>query len=532
MGKDVKLQTNLVRRGSVFYFRARIPAVLVAHYGGKAERVISLRTTDRVEALQRARLKRIEIDQEFHQAHARLVPTAFTELDDTTLARLAVLFHSTLLEGDDYIRATGRLEGDMFDLYGRAMEKFTAEDGQRVARGALENFSPGMEFFLSGHGIKITPGTELYRRAAYAFAKAGKQAGDAIRARHSGEVVATPPCEPIDSILPASATSGDTLDSLVDYWETQGAKQPRSLQEARTAVRRFRALVGDLSAPSIEKGHIVTFKDSLLAEGKSLATVRKHLNLLHAVLETAVNNGKLKTNPAHGVKVPRQRVQQETRQPFSVDELRALFSSGVYTQGIRPKGGSGEAAYWIPLIALWTGARLNEIGQLHTADIKQEGQVWYFHLTDDPESGKRLKTASSRRRIPIHSELIRCGFLRYLKSIKAQRHDRLFPLISSGASRQLTASFSQWFGRYIRGVVGITDTRKVFHSFRHGFKTACRECDISKEHHDRLTGHSSGDVGDSYGGDFPLVPLAEAMRGLTYKGIDLSHLLWIDSTTG
>lgn len=40
--------------------------------------------------------------------------------------------------------------------------------------------------------------------------------------------------------------------------------------------------------------------------------------------------------------------------------------------------------------------------------------------------------------------------------------DRLFPNVSSGGVRQLTASFSQWWGRYARRDVGTTDTKKHF----------------------------------------------------------------------
>lgn len=100
-----------------------------------------------------------------------------------------------------------------------------------------------------------------------------------------------------------------------------------------------------------------------------------------------------------------------------------------------------------------------------------------------------------------------------------------FPLLVSGASRQLTASWSQWWGRYLRKEVKITDSRKVFHSFRHGFKDACRDSDIPKELNDRLTGHGGGGVGDSYGADdYPLRPLADAMNKLRYRGLDLAHL--------
>lgn len=528
MENDVKSQTNLVRRGRVFYFRARIPEDLRDSFGGSTERTFSLRTSDKAEALQRVRLERLKLDQTFQQARALRDAPGVAELGDTEVERLAALYHAKQLEDDEFIRAQGRLAGDMFELYGKAVEGFTLKDAQQVARGVPDGVDAEMEAFLAGHGIKLVQGTKLYRKVAYAFAKARKRAGDAVLSRQRGEVVDTPSVEPPVLRTHAQLATGDTLEALLAYWKTQGEKRPNTLREADTAVRRFRELVGDVPASRIEKRHVVTFKDGLLAEGKAAPTVLKLLNLLRAIFETAAENGKLPANPARGVKVQRPKTKPKERVPFSSADLESLFRSEVFTQRKRPQGGRGEAAFWIPLIALWTGARLEEIGQLLVEDIKQENGVRFFHITDGTDNAvadKNIKTDSSRRRVPVHAELVRCGFLEYLEDIKDTGHARLFPLLSSGEGRQLTATFSQWFGRYLRGVVKVADPRKVFHSFRHGFKDACRACGIPKEHHDVLTGHSSRDVGDGYGGEnFPLEPLAGSMARLQYAGLDLSHL--------
>jgi len=115
--------------------------------------------------------------------------------------------------------------------------------------------------------------------------------------------------------------------------------------------------------------------------------------------------------------------------------------------------------------------------------------------------------------------------MEYVSSMKDAGNSRLFPLIKAAPDRLQTASYSKWFGNYKRKVLKITDARKTFHSFRHTFKDACRVSGINPEHHDKLTGHSSGSVGDSYGGEFyPLRPLAKAISGLSFEGLDLSHL--------
>ena len=46
---------------------------------------------------------------------------------------------------------------------------------------------------------------------------------------------------------------------------------------------------------------------------------------------------------------------------------------------------------------------------------------------------------------------------------------------------------------------GITDRRKVFHSLRHSFKTACRRAGIRKESHDALNADAMLEKGNLYG---------------------------------
>jgi hypothetical protein len=49
--------------------------------------------------------------------------------------------------------------------------------------------------------------------------------------------------------------------------------------------------------------------------------------------------------------------QEPDREPFTTSELQTLFGSSVFTEGTRPTGGKGEAAFWLPLLGLFTGAR-------------------------------------------------------------------------------------------------------------------------------------------------------------------------------
>ena len=310
---------------------------------------------------------------------------------------------------------------------------------------------------------------------------------------------------------PIKSHQDRSIDDLLEYWVGQSEKRPRTLLDANTAVRRLKSVVGDAPAKDVQRWHAVAFKDALIAEGLAYATIVKNVGLIKSMFDLGYRNELISANPFRDLKLVKPARRDKPRLSFTSEDLNRIFSSPVFSQAYRPKGGAGNAAYWLPLIGLMTGMRLEEIGQLRGVDIKNQEGIWFFDLDHVPAEGRWLKNDSSRRQIPIHPRLIELGFL----NIVPKNEVRLFPALQSAGARQLTASWSQWFGRYLRQVVGITDTRKTFHSLRHTFKDLCRDAGIPKELHDRITGHASKDVGDGYGAErYPLRPLSNAISSI------------------
>ena len=118
------------------------------------------------------------------------------------------------------------------------------------------------------------------------------------------------------------------------------------------------------------------------------------------------------------------------REPWDVRELRLLFASSVYVADHRPKGGRGEAAFWLPLLGLFTGARLGELAPLTVADVEtdEETAITVLKIIEDEERGRRLKTASSRRAVPLHQELVKFGFVQLVEQRRSSDGDRARPL--------------------------------------------------------------------------------------------------------
>ena len=291
---------------------------------------------------------------------------------------------------------------------------------------------------------------------------------------------------------------------------------------------RFTDTVGDLPVKELRRSHVRDFKDALLKMPKdkrrpdgprmSGTTVQKHLSAIRSVLAWAVRNDYAEANPAADLRLSmRSTAGEKSRLPHDVDALRTLFSSKMYTDTSMPRD---DARWWPPLLAIFTGARREELGQLHCADVRHEDDVDYIHIR--PGDGKRVKTRGSERRIPLHPELVRLGFLQHVETMRAAGHTRVFPELRPDPHGRLTDAFGKWFTRYCRAV-GAKSAKTCFHSGRHGWVDAAREV-MPEEHRHAITGHVGGGVGRSYGRGVPLKVFAESMARVPYRGLDLSHL--------
>ena len=430
---------------------------------------------------------------------------------------------------------------------------------EKLARGDTSHMAFDVDVFLEIHGIKLDTRSASYRKFCYEFLRTAVRATEAVLKRHNGELVDTPAAPPALPAQRASHASANDLDlmSLLDRW-IEERKPPRKTElDFSTAIRRFVELHGNLPVNEITKPHVRAYKDALsrlprscsgpmrrmnlrqllehlddhpAALGTTLmaGTINKALGAFEAVLHWGERQGHFDghpnwSNPAANMKMHDPAEEEDSRLPYDSDDLKLIFSSPVFSEAERPRGGGGEAAKWLPLIALFSGARVEEIGQALVADMKEENGILYLDInTLDRRAGKRVKNKSSRRKLPLHPELLRCGLRRYIEERRRAGDERLFPDLHPSVTGQMTGNWSKWWGRYTDGL-GITDPRRVFHSFRHAFKSACRAARIEEELHDAVTGHSSASVGRTYG-SVPLDVLAEAIGKVSYKGLDLSHL--------
>ena len=576
--------TRLTRRGRMYWFRAKVPVDLLDHYAPKKEITFSLKTSAPKEALEKVRIESVKVDQEFRNARRQRDAEPQSSLTDAEIERLSTIYLHQLLEEDEEVRIFGRSDEAVFEnvreeiaannaLAGQVVTVGSTEDRDfRKSEEALEHVQPALkhalargdaslvEFevddLLDWNGIKLDKASPEYRKLAFAILRTTVKANEMINQRQQGESVETP-AAPAPLRVVAPEPEGDDIP-LSHLWERyKGERKPpvKTVSDFGTYVRRFIEVHGDLPVKTITRKHVRDFKDAMLKLPKrmnakmraltvprlleqldgrediprlSVRTVNdKALGAIGAVFGYGFENGYLDINPAHKIKATGPKNFEPARIPYSIDDLKTIFGSPVFKDGFRPIGGGGEAAKWLPLLALFTGARLEELGQLRVDDVGEEQGVPYFFLHTMNE-GRRLKAQSSRRKVPVHPELVRLGLLEYVEQRRKAGDERLLPDLKSKRT-EITAAFSTWWRRYTTSI-GIDDKRKVFHSFRHLVKRMLRnEAGVDKTLRDALMGHATEDDAEDYGRDeegfgFALPVLHNALSRLEYPGLDLSHL--------
>lgn len=301
-----------------------------------------------------------------------------------------------------------------------------------------------------------------------------------------------------------------TLSDVLKAWQAERDPTEKTVDEYRAKIRRFEEVHPNLTIDGITKIDVDEFTDQLrqmplhlrneertkplpqLVEkyqdqpvGRvSQKTIKKHIDCIRTLVRFAVDKGWLDTNPLSGLKVALP-TGRPGRLPFDTKHFEKIIAYASQFDDER---------FWLPVLALYTGARLNELGQLGTADVREADGVTYIAITAD--DGKHTKNSGSIRDVPLHKDVLDAGFLQYVGS---QRAGRLFPNLKPDKYGNLTSSYSKRFSRDLRGTIGVTDKSRVFHSFRHALKDLCRNVDIPRDVHDQITGHRDRSASTGYG---------------------------------
>jgi integrase len=414
-----------------------------------------------------------------------------------------------------------------------------------------------------------------------AVLRASVRANEALERRHRGEPIDTPPIahlEPATSETPGANGTNAALGALAsskaptlgeakpcglraafEGWSKERDRNSSTVTEYERALELFTQLHGELPVADITKRHALRFREALqdmppsrskALQGLTLpqllewrqshpetphltaGSINKLLSGVQAIAKWANKNGLVPDDIRWADPFAEMRLTQSDEEgggPFEPHELQRLFASPVFTEGERPKGGQGDVAFWLPLLALFTGCRRSELTSRKATDIGQDAGHWTLAI-----HGK-LKTKGSARTLPIHPALVKLGFIEFARAPRAQG-GWLFPEVSSTKAAN---AWSNWWGRYLEKL-GLAGQRKGLHSLRHCSKDALRAAAVPEDLNDALTGHSNRSVGRSYGARarhpsqrhkvivqrFGMPRLVEAISAVQFPTINLEAMCW------
>jgi len=301
-------------------------------------------------------------------------------------------------------------------------------------------------------------------------------------------------------------------DKPVDTYTREDARYYRDTLLKMPSSRRKRPAYKNLSIAELLDREIP--EEHLLRK----KTVNTHLILLSSCFKWFEAEFMIPNNILEGLQV--KQTDSVAYKPYTVDELKSLLSIDVYTDPANRHNKTYK--FWTPLLALYTGARLNELCQLRVSDInKSSSGIWFIDIND--EDDKSTKNQSSIRRTPVHHKLIELGFIEYTNHIKKLNHKMLFPDLKKGVQSWKDNASKSYANMAIKAGIK-TNRTKSFHSFRKNAVDAIAINAPKDSIVSAIVGHQQiGMTFSRYFSNYPLEELKEAIDLIDYK-LDMSHL--------
>jgi hypothetical protein len=178
-----------------------------------------------------------------------------------------------------------------------------------------------------------------------------------------------------------------------------------------------------------------------------------------------------------------------------------------------------DAWYWVLLLLYYCGVRREEACKLLASDVQETGGIPFIAIR--PTVSGRLKNAQSQREIPLHPELVRLGFLRFVRARMQLPHLaidnqgasdwELFPELRTGGETDYgSVYYKRVWSRFLPVAMGHRAGERDIHSFRHGFSGYLDATGCTAKEANGLFGHETTTTrGKIYGERTPLPRLAE-----------------------
>ncbi|MFZ4381022.1 MAG: tyrosine-type recombinase/integrase [Sandarakinorhabdus sp.] len=545
----------------------------------KQEVCLSLKTSD----LKTAKSRLIELRAAqlamWNAIRAKATPPARVTPSEEVILRTAVKLYENTLEAKKRKLAAANETGveatdELVSRERTALKRTVSQQAAGSIDRKLDYLIDAAIANLGWQVRKFDPSgavTDEYRQISEIFGAAFSSGQDVTLQRWDGNLAATPTNPLMQEALRRRAIRPPAGQSIMELFEryagqalAQSSKRPDTINQDRKVIELFSGYVGNRSAKSVERADVREFRDLLSAlpmkfrtrEGyaglplkqaaekakldglpkREARTIAKELSALSGFYRWLIREDFAETNLTTGL-FPQFNKTRGKLPVFTVGQFNQIFSSPLFTRSAGIPGnehvvGNVEIRdwrYWIPICAMFTGARIGEIAQLRVSDIKRLDGVWIFDIVSDDETADptALKNRASRRIIPIHERLIGYGLLTYVQSVEKTGERRLFPSLVPNSRGHYGAAPSRFWRNYLQRIgIKAADDGLGSHSFRHTFADELRRNGVMDGVISTLLGHSTGTMTERYGSERQgsLDQRSEAVAKLTYAGVNLDHL--------
>jgi integrase len=528
----------------VYYFRKAIPHDVREYFGGKRELKVSLGTKELSQA------KRL-IGQHIKDAEERISLARSTLAGGTNLTKQDLAFMA-----DTWLRDT-IADVDAQEAYSEYVHRHKSLDestgrsytdyvtSMDVVDFSLATDNTKAKFFktlidklLLTQSVALPYESESYRDLARMFTDRFMELEKICILRLEDDYATQPKLpeltkrSPIPTTARGQSSVKTPLLSVIfeDFKRERCQIDPsgsalKTMDETATQLNRFISAFGDLPIGEVTKQDAREFRLLLTRLPKSqrkeikrltvreqaeladkdgmprlsTASVRKNMRLISPLFTYAKELDVIDANPIDGMRFSKGRLGlARIERDYSPAEIEKIFTHRAFSDP-RYVSPHGRACYWVPVLAYYTGARVQELTQLLTSDVKLKDDIHYLVITTDEGNTKSVKNSASHREIPLHRHLISLGFLEFVAGQKGSKS--IFPQLTLDKYGKNSHSLSRWFGVFLKEEAGLQrDDIQQFHAFRHTLKTMMRNLEVPEDVSDFITGHSDGNTSRTYGG--------------------------------
>jgi integrase len=369
-----------------------------------------------------------------------------------------------------------------------------------------------------------------------------------------------PSPEPVQAASPKSASL--TLLAVLEEWRSTWAVRQQdlpTLKQYAQSVALLARLVGDVPVDQVHEDLLALFvkkterlainyrmgsrRDILVPEdhsgpsGLSPVTLQRHLTGIGVFLDWARRRYKTVQKLDFSGLAPRASSvrARDKRDPWTDKECAQMFETPPFTgclgaNSVRGRGAIHErlqpgphifhdAWYWVLLLLYYCGLRREEACKLLASDVQESDGIPFIAIR--PTVTGRLKNAQSKRKIPIHAELVRLGFIDFVQARMQIPHLaidnqgvsdwELFPELRPGGEADYgSVYYKRVWRRFLPVAMGNGAGERDIHSFRHGFSDFLDTTGCTAKEANDLFGHETRTTrGKIYGKRTPLPRLAE-----------------------